>query len=119
MFGTMIDYWYYTGDETYNDVVMQAMIHQQTDKGDFMPSNQTASMGNDDQGFWAMTAMMAAENVFPDPPPDRPQWLACVQAVFNQYVGRWEEQVNDGFCGGGLRWQVYAFNPRYHYKNSV
>ena len=119
MFGSLIDYWYYTGDSTYNDITMQAMIHQITPKGDFMPQNQTKAMGNDDQGFWGTTAMMAAENVFPNPPSDQPQWLAAAQAVFNEFVGRWDQEVTDGNCGGGLRWQVFPFNGGYDYKNSV
>ncbi|PHH61893.1 hypothetical protein CDD81_7757 [Ophiocordyceps australis] len=115
MFGTIIDYWFLTGDSSYNDATMQAIIHQGSDTGDFMPKNQTRTEGNDDQGFWAMTAMSAAENKFPDPPSDKPQYLALVQAVFNQYAQRWD--VDD--CGGGLRWQIFSFNNGYDYKNSI
>ncbi|OAA55369.1 Mannan endo-1,6-alpha-mannosidase [Cordyceps fumosorosea ARSEF 2679] len=118
MFGHLIDYWYYTGDSTYNDIVMQAMMHQiNAPAGDFLPRNQTNAMGNDDQGFWALTTMMAAEAAFPNPPSDTPQWLAGGQAVFNEYVARWREE--DGLCGGGLRWQVYSFLSGYDYKNSI
>ena len=28
MFGSLIDYWYYTGDTKYNQMVMQAMLFQ-------------------------------------------------------------------------------------------
>lgn len=115
MFGYLIDYWHLTGDVTYNKATMQAMTHQVSDTGDFMPKNQTTTMGNDDQGFWAMAAMTAAENKFPDPPSDKPQWLAAVQAVFNEYTTRWSEKE----CGGGLRWQVYSFNNGYNYKNTI
>jgi len=115
MFGTLIDYWYLTGDTTYNEVITQAMLHQVGDNWDFMPTNQTRTEGNDDQGFWAMAAMSAAENRFPDPPKDKPQWLALVQAVFNQYVQRWDTAT----CNGGLRWQIFTFNNGYNYKNSI
>ncbi|EHK41710.1 uncharacterized protein TrAtP1_011341 [Trichoderma atroviride] len=114
MFGTMIDYWFLTKDSTYNNVTMQAMLWQAGKDGSFMPTNQTLTEGNDDQGFWAMSAMSAAENVFPNPPSDQPGWLAMAQAVFNQYVGRW-----DPHCGGGLRWQIFQWNKGYDYKNSV
>ncbi|KAJ2971170.1 hypothetical protein NQ176_g7827 [Zarea fungicola] len=117
MFGHLIDYWYYTGDSSYNDVTMQGMMHQITPNGDYLPVNQTNAMGNDDQGFWALTSMMAAEAVFPNPPSDTPQWLAGVQAVFNEYVVRWKEE--NGLCGGGLRWQVYSFLNGWDYKNSI
>ncbi|KAI1466286.1 glycoside hydrolase family 76 protein [Daldinia caldariorum] len=115
MFGTLVDYWFYTGDETYNAVTMQALQHQAGEDRDYMPQNQTRSLGNDDQGFWAMSAMTAAEDNFPNPPEDQPQWLALVQAVFNEYVTRWETET----CGGGLRWQVFTFNKGYTYKNSI
>ena len=115
MFGTLIDYWFYTGDSTYNDQTLQAMVHQASDTRDFMPRNQTRTEGNDDQGFWAMAAMSAAENRFPNPPSDQPQYLALVQAVFNEYVQRWD--VND--CDGGMRWQIFSFNNGYNYKNSI
>lgn len=115
MFGTLIDYWALTKDETYNGVVSQALLHQTGDDRDFMPTNQTRTEGNDDQGFWAMAAMSAAENRFPDPPPDQPQWLALAQAVFNEYTMRWDEQT----CNGGLRWQIFTFNNGFNYKNSI
>jgi mannan endo-1,6-alpha-mannosidase len=44
MFGEMIEYWYYTGDATYNDEVTQAMLHQVGDGKDYMPSNQSKSL---------------------------------------------------------------------------
>lgn len=54
MFGAMIDYWYYTGDSTYNEVVTQAMQFQVGDGDDYQPSNQSKALGNDDQAFWGM-----------------------------------------------------------------
>ena len=116
MFGTLIDYWYYTGDETYNEVTMQAIQHQVGLDQDFMPENQTNTLGNDDQGFWALSAMMAVETNFENPPEDQPQWLALVQAVFNEYVERWNEET---VCDGGLRWQIFPFNNGFNYKNSI
>ncbi|KAI0814618.1 cell wall glycosyl hydrolase [Xylaria sp. FL0064] len=115
MFGTMIDYWFYTNDTSYIDVTTQALLHQVGDDKDFMPTNQTRTLGNDDQGFWAMAAMSAAENNFPNPPPDQPQWLALAQAVFNEYVDRWDTDT----CSGGLRWQIFTFNTGFNYKNSI
>jgi mannan endo-1,6-alpha-mannosidase len=116
MFGTLIDYWHYTGDDSYNDLVMQGMVHQVGDTRDYMPGNQTSSMGNDDQGFWAMASMTAAENLFPDPPEeDDPQWVALVQGVFNEYTRRWDTEN----CDGGLRWQVFNIHQGYRYKNSI
>jgi mannan endo-1,6-alpha-mannosidase len=80
-----------------------------------MPPNQTMTEGNDDQGFWGMAVMSAAENNFPDPPHGKPGWLALAQAVFNTQAARWEKQD----CGGGLRWQIFPWNNGYNYKNSI
>lgn len=41
MFGQMIEYWFYTGDTSYNDVVMAGMLAQVGPQNDFMPPNQT------------------------------------------------------------------------------
>ncbi|KAH7033088.1 glycoside hydrolase family 76 protein [Microdochium trichocladiopsis] len=115
MFGTLVDYWFHTGDDSYNAMTTQALLHQVGDDRDYMPTNQTRTLGNDDQGFWAMAAMSAAENNFPNPPPDQPQWLALAQAVFNEYVDRWDEE----HCDGGLRWQIFQFNAGFEYKNTI
>lgn len=93
---------------------MQAILHQ-AGTGDFMPSNQTRTEGNDDQAFWAFTALMAAEHNFPNPPEDSPSWLAMARAVFNEQIARWDDQA----CGGGLKWQIFPFNNGYTYRNSI
>jgi mannan endo-1,6-alpha-mannosidase len=115
MFGAMIDYWHYTGDTTYNDVTSEALLFQVGPYQDYMPPNQTKAEGNDDQSFWALAVMSAAETNFQDPPESQPQWLALAQAVFNMQAARWDHTS----CGGGLRWQIYPFNTGYNYKNSV
>lgn len=115
MWGAMMDYWQLTGDNTYNDVVKEAMIFQVGEAQDYQPSNVTMSLGNDDQGFWGMSAMTAAELNFPDPPSDQPQWLALAQAVFNTQA---DEERHDESCNGGMRWQIPVTNNGYNYKNS-
>lgn len=115
MWGTLIDYWRLTGDETYNDEIAQALLWQTGPNRDFMPLNVTASLGNDDQGFWGMSAMLAAESGFPNPPPDQPQWLALAQAVFNTQAS---PDRHDDTCNGGIRWQIPFANNGYDYKNS-
>jgi len=115
MWGTLIDYWKMTGDESYNEVITQAMLWQVGPGKDYMPPNVTASLGNDDQGFWGMSAMLAAENKFPNPPDDKPQWLALAQAVFNTQAN---PDRHDDTCNGGLRWQIPFSNNGYDYKNS-
>ncbi|TVY76011.1 Mannan endo-1,6-alpha-mannosidase DCW1 [Lachnellula suecica] len=114
MMGSLINYWYYTGDTTYNKIVEEAMLHQAGPEYDFEPQNQTKTLGNDDQAFWGMAAMTAAETGFADPPDSHPGWLALAQGVYNRQTSRW-----DPTCGGGLRWQIFPFNTGYNYKNSI
>ncbi|KAI1854217.1 hypothetical protein JX266_001358 [Neoarthrinium moseri] len=115
MMGSLIDYWYYTGDATYNQIAQDALLFQVGPYNDYMPPNQTLTEGNDDQGFWGMAVMTAAEYKFPDPPKGQPHWLALAQAVFNTQAARWDTQ----YCNGGLRWQIFQWNNGYNYKNSI
>ncbi|TPX14497.1 uncharacterized protein E0L32_005461 [Thyridium curvatum] len=115
LMGTFVDYYYYTGDTKYNALTTQGLLFQVGPNNDYMPPNQTWTEGNDDQGFWGMAVMSAAEYKFPDPPPGKPGWLALAQAVFNTQVARWESQD----CGGGLRWQIFTWNKGFTYKNSI
>lgn len=100
-FMSMVEYWYYTGDETYMNETKQAILHQTGEDNDFMPANQTKSEGNDDQVFWAFAAMTAAELKFSDPDDSHASWVGQAQAVFNEQAARWDTSS----CGGGLRWQ--------------
>ena len=113
--GVLIDYYYFTGDDTYNDIATQAMLFQVGPNNDYMPPNQTKAEGNDDQGFWGMAALSAAEQKYPNPPADSPQWLALAQAVFNSQALRWDTST----CNGGLKWQIFTFNNGYNYKNTI
>lgn len=111
----LMSYWYHTGDDTYNDVIKQSLLYQTGQNNDYMPSNQTTTEGNDDQGFWGIAAMTAAEMNFTNPDKDQPQWLELAQAVFNTMAARWDTK----HCNGGLRWQIYTWNNGYDYKNTV
>jgi predicted alpha-1,6-mannanase (GH76 family) len=119
MFGTLLDYWRYTGDDQYNDMLREGMIHQFGENLDLMPTNQSKNEGNDDQVFWAYTMMSAAEYNFPAPPDDKPGWLAMVQSVFNQFVTRYTKEVEDGNCKGGMRWQIHPWLNGWTYKNTA
>ena len=41
LFGQMVEYWFYTGDTTYNQVVTNGILAQVGPQKDFMPPNQT------------------------------------------------------------------------------
>ncbi|KFY67537.1 hypothetical protein V497_00316 [Pseudogymnoascus sp. VKM F-4516 (FW-969)] len=115
MFGSLLDYWYYTGDDSYNPTIKQALLHQTGEENNYLPQNQSLGMGNDDQGFWGMSAMTAAEFNFENPEPDQPQWLALAQAVFQTQAPK----LDPATCGGGLHWQAYSYLNGYSYKNSI
>ncbi|KAH7037229.1 putative DFG5 protein [Microdochium trichocladiopsis] len=115
LMGALIHYWHHTGDSTYNAITTQGLLHQVGPDWDYMPPNQTLTEGNDDQGFWGMAVMTAAEFNFPNPPKDQPQWLALAQAVFNTQAARWDME----HCNGGLRWQIFPWNNGFDYKNSI
>lgn len=112
---SFIDYWRWSGDSKFNDAVSEGMLFQVGEDKNFMPVNQTRTMGNDEQCVWALSAMLAAEYDFPKPSGDRPQWLELAKNVFNDQVLR----IDDKACDGGLRWQVFSFNNGYNYKNSM
>lgn len=83
---TLIEYWRYTGDSSYNDLAKQALLFQKGGNwSDFLPLNYSASMGNDDQGLWASAAMSAAESGFPGPGEGELKWVdlvdSCLQPV--------------------------------------
>lgn len=111
----MIDRWAYTGNDTYNDMAREAMVAQSGKTHNYMTQNQTTVEGNDDQAFWGIATMNAAEKNFTNPEGDVPPWLYFAQATFNSMAGRWDT----GSCNGGLRWQIYPWNAGYDYKNMV
>ncbi|KAH6657178.1 family 76 glycoside hydrolase [Truncatella angustata] len=118
MWGTLLDYRHHSGDKTYDDTTTTAMLFQVGDDRDFMPGNWSASMGNDDQAFWALSALVATETGFTDPPAEEPQWLSLAQAVFNEQTHE-DRRVPSGNCKWGLRWQVYPTNNGYDYINTI
>jgi mannan endo-1,6-alpha-mannosidase len=113
MFMTLIQYWHWTGDTSYNEVTTQGMLWQRG-KDDFFPKNDSSFLGNDDQVFWGLAAMTAAELNFPEGEGD-PSWLSLAQGVFNTQVPRWDTQT----CGGGLRWQIFPYQAGYTMKNAI
>ena len=76
------------------------MYHQAGENYNYIPSNQSMTEGNDDQGVWGMAIMEAVERNFTE--PESHSWLEMVQAVFNTMNARWDADN----CGGGLRWQI-------------
>lgn len=112
----LLDYTYLTGNcSSYCSLIESSMLFQDGPYWNYLPPNQSSSEGNDDQGFWGILAMSAAEQNFTAPGTGNPSWAYLAQAVFNTMASRWSTQT----CNGGLRWQIYTWNSGYNYKNSV
>lgn len=113
--GSMIDYSFFFQNHTYDKTIITAMEYQTGDDGNYMPLNQTTTEGNDDQVFWGIAAIQAAERNFTNPSKKDFQWLYLAQGVFNTMAWRWDSS----YCNGGLRWQIFQWNSGYNYKNTV
>ena len=97
MWGGLVDYWAYTGDKSDVETVGQAIASQASPTTDFMMPNQHYDLGNDDQGFWALTAMSAVEEDFPVPSGSNSTlWLELVENSFNDFASRWNKTQCDG-----------------------
>ncbi|RYC64679.1 hypothetical protein CHU98_g1530 [Xylaria longipes] len=115
MWGALLDYWHWTGDDTYNNLSYDSLLWQAGPNKDYNDKNWSFSLGNDDQAFWGMSALIAAEYKLRDPPPGQAQWLALAQAVWTEQTA---DNLRDGGCGFGLRWQAVSLNPGFSYKNT-
>ncbi|PPJ54426.1 hypothetical protein CBER1_07385 [Cercospora berteroae] len=113
MFDSLINYWAVSGDEDLPDVLSQALLFQVGPDNNYMPPNQSKSLGNDDMAFWASAALTAAELGLPQ--SEDLSWLQLAENTFNSIALRWDTET----CGGGLKWQIFSFNNGYNYKNSV
>ncbi|KAF2431301.1 glycoside hydrolase [Tothia fuscella] len=111
LMGSMIEYWHYTGDATYNDAIARGLLSQAGPGRDFMGPHTD---GNDDQGWFALAAMAAAEYGFPQP-AGSPPWIDLAKNVFNQFASRWDTTR----CNGGMKWKIQPGADGYHYKSSI
>lgn len=113
-FGGLIDYYTFCDptNETLYGLIADGMYAQTGSQFDYVPSNQSLTEGNDDQGVWGLAIMQAVERNFTD---KAHSWLSLTQAVYNTMNSRWDTQT----CGGGLRWQIFTWNSGYSYKNSI
>ncbi|OJJ07435.1 hypothetical protein ASPVEDRAFT_142365 [Aspergillus versicolor CBS 583.65] len=114
LFMSLIIYWFYAGDDQYNDLITEGMQYQAGENGDYLPAKYKSYLGNDDQFFWGVTAMLAAEYGFPES-KDGFSWLSLAQGVFNTQKEEWDTSN----CGGGLRWQMEPYQSGYTMKNSI
>jgi mannan endo-1,6-alpha-mannosidase len=128
---TFLEYRRVTGDQQYDELAVKGLVAQSgfeftPEKAAFMPPNQTASMGNDDQCIWGLAALHAVEAGLPEHGNDTiPTWLGLAENVLKSQLLRWnieienEKTAKEPTCGGGLRWQIPPTNLGYNYKNSL
>ena len=116
--GTAVDallvYGNTTGDHQYENLIKDTILSQATPTSDFMTVDAT---GNDDQSWWALAALTAAEQSIAQSGPM--PWQNLSQNVFNDQKKRWED--NPGRCNGGMRWKIVEASDEvgYKYKSAI
>jgi mannan endo-1,6-alpha-mannosidase len=102
-----------TRDTRYQSLMANTLLNQATAGNDFMTGDAT---GNDDQAWWALAALTAAETNVPVVPGAVP-FLTLAQNVFNEQKARYDTTT----CGGGLKWKINVGNgiDGYHYKSTI
>ncbi|KAK6341514.1 hydrolase 76 protein [Orbilia brochopaga] len=113
-FNTILDYAAWTGDNTYNSYFEKDFFNQIGDGDNFLPANFSASLTNSDVGYWALTAMSAAEYGANPADSSSPSYLTLAKNVFDNYVSRWDAKT----CNGGLRESIFAANNGYNIKDA-
>ena len=101
-----------SGDSQYNTLLANTLITEGTPANDFMTVHAT---GNDDQAWWALAALTAAEtNLAPTGPVP---WATMAQNVFQQQTTRWDKDK----CNGGMKWKILEGDGTdgWHYKSTI
>lgn len=96
----------------YNTLLADTLITEGTAANDFMTVHAT---GNDDQAWWALAALTAAEtNLAPTGPVP---WATMAQNVFQQQTTRWDKDK----CNGGMKWKILEGDGTdgWHYKSTI
>ncbi|KAF1950883.1 hypothetical protein CC80DRAFT_218074 [Byssothecium circinans] len=116
IWGGLIEFTQIFGDTSYVKTVQQALVANYGPKNDVIMDDKRDQQGNDDQAFWCLATMSAAEYGFPEPADAPASYLEVTENCFKNIMSRWDT----GSCGGGLKWQIYPENAYgYNYKNSI
>ena len=106
---TLVRYSHYTKDYQYDIPVAAAIAAQAGTSPYFMGPN---TLGNDDQLWWGLLCMTAAEFNFNG---SRAEWVQYAEDVYDQVRSRWDTST----CNGGLRWQLSPSAQGYDYENGI
>lgn len=100
----LLNYWAASGDNSIAPFIRTGLLFQVDEVGAaYMSRTQIGDLANEDQAFWALAAMTAAELNFPiseDANNKTLSWLGLAQTVYEMQAQRW----NASSCGGGLKW---------------
>lgn len=109
----LLTYGLTTGDTQYQSLLSNTILNQATAGNDFMTADAT---GNDDQAWWALAALTAAESNVPAA-AGAVSFLSLAQNVYNEQKGRWDTSR----CNGGMRWKISVGDGTdgYHYKSTI
>ncbi|KAK3294454.1 glycosyl hydrolase family 76-domain-containing protein [Chaetomium fimeti] len=118
VWSTMIDYWRYTGDDTYNNVTIEGLMFQRGPSLEqpFLPANYSVFTLNEHQALWGIAAMQAAEAGFPSTPDGAPSWIELAKAVFDSQAARYSAEEA---CGGGLRMSISTQSALWNSKDTA
>lgn len=113
VFGGLIDNWFICENDSNVKTIQDSIYHQAGPSYNYMILNQSKVEANDDQLFWGLTTLEAAERGFPTV-ENEPTYLELSQAVYNTMYERWDDE-----CRGGLRWQIFSNMSGWDYKSTV
>jgi len=115
-FSSLIRFQHVCENNTFEDLIYDAVLSQAGDDFNYQPTNQSNNEGNDDQATWGLTVLEAAEYSFKSPQDDgKPSWTELAENVFNAIYSRWDQDT----CNGGLRWQYDSKRDGYDYKATI
>lgn len=108
----LLTYFHVSGDASYSALLGNTILSQTTGTRDFMTPDAT---GNDDQAWWGLAAMSAAEYGLPQAGPL--PWIEYARNVFNTQKARWRTDR----CNGGLKWKINPNDPNggYNYRSTI
>ncbi|KAF2010587.1 glycoside hydrolase family 76 protein [Aaosphaeria arxii CBS 175.79] len=98
-----------TNTTTHNALITTTLLSQATGSNDFMTPDAT---GNDDQAWWSLAALSAAEYNLPSPSIP---WNNLASNVFAAQKSRWD----DTRCKGGIKWKIKPEDDGWHYKSTI
>ncbi|KNG46721.1 glycoside hydrolase family 76 protein [Stemphylium lycopersici] len=113
----LLTYTSVVGDLQYEPLIESTILSQATPSNDFLTVDAT---GNDDQAWWGLAAVSAAENKFPVT-SGNVAWIDLARNVYEQQKTRWGNEKKGESCGGGLGWKIAKGdgNDGYFYKNGI